>query len=253
MSPKAGRLRVGTSGYQYAHWKGAFYPPELPKKNWFAYYAHRFNTFAYYAHRFNTVEINNTFYRLPAAHSFDAWRGQAPEGFCYALKFSRYATHLKHLKEPHEPIKRFLERASQLGRFIGPILVQLPPHWRVDPERLNTFLQAAPRYYRWAVELRDPRWLCNEVYGILRAYGAALCIHDLLDNHPQQLTADWGYWRFHGVSHGGNYPRQTLMTHAGALKQYVRDGLDVFVYFNNDAHGYAVQNAADLRRYASGG
>jgi uncharacterized protein YecE (DUF72 family) len=130
MSQKAGRLRIGASGYQYAHWKGTFYPPDLPKKDWFAYYAQRFDT----------VEINNTFYRLPQARTFDAWGDQAPEGFCYALKFSRYTTHLKRLKEPHDPIKRFLERASRLGEFIGPILVQLPPHWRVDTERLTTFL-----------------------------------------------------------------------------------------------------------------
>jgi uncharacterized protein YecE (DUF72 family) len=145
------------------------------------------------------VEINNTFYRLPQAHTFDAWRVQAPADFCYALKFSRYATHFKHLKEPHEPIKRFLERADQLGKCLGPILVQLPPRWHVDTERLVGFLQAAPRLHRWAVEVRDPRWLCDEVYGVLRAHGAALCIHDALADHPQVLTTDWVYWRFHGV------------------------------------------------------
>lgn len=241
MSQKAGQLRIGTSGYQYAHWQQVFYPPDLPKQQWFTYYAQHFDT----------VEINNTFYRLPQAQAFEAWRDQAPDGFCYALKFSRYATHFKHLQEPHEPIRHFLERASRLGEFLGPILVQLPPHWRVDTARLTAFLQAAPRHYRWAVEFRHPSWLCDEVYGILRAHGAALCIHDLLANHPQQLTTDWGYWRFHGISHGGNYPQQTLMAQARSLKHYVNDGLDVFVYFNNDAQGYAVQNAMDLKRYAA--
>jgi len=241
MSQKAGQLRIGTSGYQYAHWQQVFYPPDLPKQQWFTYYAHHFDT----------VEINNTFYRLPQAQAFEAWRDQAPEGFCYALKFSRYATHFKHLQEPDEPIKRFLERASRLGEFLGPILVQLPPHWRVDPARLTAFLQAAPRHYRWAVEFRHPSWLCDEIYGILRAHGAALCIHDLLANHPQQLTTDWMYWRFHGLSHGGNYPQQTLIAQARSLKHYVNAGLDVFVYFNNDAQGYAVQNAMDLKRYAA--
>jgi uncharacterized protein YecE (DUF72 family) len=242
MSRKAGRLRIGASGYEYAHWRGAFYPPDLPKKRWFTYYAQRFDT----------VEINYTFYRLPPAHTFDAWRDQAPEGFSYALKFSRYATHLKHLKEPDELIKRFLERASRLGEVLGPILVQLPPHWHADTERLTTFLQAAPRGYRWAVEFRDPDWFCDEVFDILRAHGAALCIHDLLANHPQHLTTDWGYWRFHGRSYGGTYAQEALQAQARTLKQYLNDGLDVFVYFNNDAQGYAVQNAADLRRYATG-
>jgi uncharacterized protein YecE (DUF72 family) len=128
--------------------------------------------------------------------------------------------------------------------------VQLPPHWDVDPERLSAFLQAAPRAHRWAVEFRDPRWLCDDVYAILRTHRAALCIHDLLANHPEQLTTDWGYWRFHGAREGGHYSQQTLRAQAGALKPYVRDGRDVFVYFNNDAQGSAVHNAADLRRYA---
>jgi uncharacterized protein YecE (DUF72 family) len=242
MSQKAGRLRIGASGYEYAHWRGVFYPPDLPKKRWFTYYAQRFDT----------VEINNTFYRLPPAHTFDAWRDQAPEGFSCALKFSRYATHLKHLKEPDELIKRFLERASRLGKVLGPILVQLPPHWRADTERLATFLQAAPRDYRWAVEFRNPHWLCEEVFDILRAHGAALCIHDLLANHPQQLTTDWGYWRFHGRNYGDTYTQKALQAQARTLKQFVSGGLDMFVYFNNDAQGYAVQNAADLRRYAGG-
>lgn len=151
-----------------------------------------------------------------------------------------------HLKEPHEPIKRSLARASRLGEFLGPILVQLPPHWRIDTARLTAFLQAAPRHYRWAAEFRHPSWPCDEVYDILRAHGAALCIHDLLANHPQQLTTEWGYWRFHGISHGGHYPLQTLIAQARSLKHYVNDGLDVFVYFNNDAQGYAVRNAIDL-------
>jgi uncharacterized protein YecE (DUF72 family) len=243
MSQQAGRLRIGTSGYQYPHWQGVFYPADLPRKRWFAYYAQHFDT----------VEINNTFYRLPSAQVVEAWREQAPEGFCYALKFSRYATHLKHLKEPQEPLQRFLARADRLGERLGPILVQLPPQWQVDAARLVGFLQAAPRRYRWAIEFRHPSWLCEEVYGILRAYGAALCIHDALADHPHQLTTDWVYWRCHGGSQGGDYADQALRAQATTIKQYVRDGLDVFVYFNNDIKGYAVQNAADLRRYAGDG
>jgi uncharacterized protein YecE (DUF72 family) len=242
MSGKQGTVRIGTSGYQYDHWQGVFYPTDLPKKQWFAYYAKHFDT----------VEINSTFYRLPPPETFDAWREQAPTGFCYALKFSRYSTHLKHLKDPHEPLVRFIERADRLHQCLGPILVQLPPHWNVDPERLRGFLQVAPRDYRWAIELRDPRWLCDAVYAILRAHNAALCLHDMIEDHPRLRTADWVYLRFHGVHYGGSYTHQALTAQARYIQQYLAAGLDVFAYFNNDAQGYAVQNAADLRRYVMG-
>ena len=160
---EAGKLRIGTSGYHYAHWRGAFYPRHLPQQCWFAYYARHFDT----------VELNNTFYRLPPAQTFETWREQAPQDFCYALKFSRYGSHLKRLQEPRASIARFLERASRLREHLGPILVQLPPHWRPDPTRLAGFLQAAPRDYHWAIELRDPRWLCDEVYALLKNSAAA--------------------------------------------------------------------------------
>jgi uncharacterized protein YecE (DUF72 family) len=242
MSMTRGQLRIGTSGYQYNHWREVFYPRDIPKKRWFAYYASHFDT----------VEINNTFYRLPQAQTFEAWREQAPQDFCYALKFSRYGSHLKRLQEPHAPIDRFLDRASRLRECLGPILVQLPPRWRPDPDRLAGFLKSAPGSYRWAVEFRDPRWLCEEVYAILRSAAAALCIHDLIADHPRQLTTNWIYLRFHGISYGGSYTPQALMAQARQIEQYLAAGLDVFAYFNNDAHGYAVQNAIDLRRYVTG-
>jgi uncharacterized protein YecE (DUF72 family) len=242
MGGTRGRLRIGTSGYQYEHWRGVFYPEKLPKKHWFAHYAEHFDA----------VEINNTFYRLPAANTFDTWRERAPQGFCYALKYSRYATHLKHLKDPHEPIKVFLDRASRLEEFCGPVLVQLPPNWKVDADRLADFLQAAPSRYRWAIEVRDPRWLCDEVYATLSSHNAALCIHDMLEGHPRHLTADWVYLRYHGGHGGGSYTSQALATQARYVKQYLADGLDVFAYFNNDARGHAVENAADLRRHVGG-
>jgi uncharacterized protein YecE (DUF72 family) len=242
MSAKRGKLRIGTSGYHYDHWKEVFYPRSLPKKSWFAYYARHFDT----------VEINNTFYHLPQTQSFDMWREQAPPNFCYTLKFSRYGSHLKRLKEPHALIERFLERTSRLRECLGPILVQLPPRWTPDPARLAGFLKAVPSTYRWAIEFRDPRWLCDEVYAILRNSAAALCIHDLIAAHPRHLTADWTYLRFHGVSYGGSYTHQTLTAQAAQIDQYLADGLDVFAYFNNDAHGYAVQNADDLRRCMRG-
>ena len=163
------------SGSQYDHWRGIFYPSTLPKKKWFAFYAEHFDT----------VEINNTFYGLPSAESVDSWLQQAPYGFCYTLKFSRYGSHLKRLKEPRASIKNFLQRARRLGTTLGPILVQLPPKWDLNIERLRGFLNAASRSIRWAFEFRDRRWLCEDVYTILQRHNVALCIHEMIENHPQ--------------------------------------------------------------------
>ncbi|HEX7043261.1 MAG TPA: DUF72 domain-containing protein [Burkholderiales bacterium] len=237
-----GELRVGTSGYQYDHWRRAFYPPELPKAGWFAFYARRFDT----------VEINNTFYRLPEAHVFEAWRAAAPANFRYALKFSRYGTHLKRLRDPAQPIALFLERARRLGPMLGPILVQLPPHWRADPVRLEGFLEALPRAQRWAVEFRDSSWLREPIFALLAKYGVALCVHDMLPRHPRRVTADFVYLRFHGRRYGGAYTPQQLAAHARRVRACLADGIDVYAYFNNDADGHAVRNALDLRRYIGG-
>lgn len=242
MSARRATLRIGASGYQYDHWKGQFYPHALPQREWFAYYA---------AH-FDTVEINNTFYHLPTNATFDAWRKQAPPGFCYALKFSRYGSHLKHLKDPQASLEKFLDRAQRLEGFLGPILVQLPPRWTVNPHRLSGFLEAAQPSIRWAFEFRDSSWLCEEIFAILRRHNAALCIHDIIDGHPRLLTADWTYLRFHGDNYNREYSSRQLTAQARWIKRQLADGTEVFVYFNNDAHAHAVKNAADLRRYVRG-
>lgn len=242
MSVSRGELRVGTSGYRYDHWRRVFYPPELPKAEWFAFYARRFDT----------VEINNTFYRLPEAHVFEAWRAAAPPNFLYALKFSRYGTHLKRLRDPVQPIALFLERARRLGPALGPILVQLPPHWHADAARLEAFLEALPRTQRWAIEFRDSSWLCEPIFALLAKYGVALCVHDMLPRHPRRVTADFVYLRFHGRRYGGSYTPQQLVAHARRVRAFLEDGIDVYAYFNNDAEGHAVRNALDLRRYVGG-
>jgi uncharacterized protein YecE (DUF72 family) len=239
MGRKLGAIRIGTSGYQYKHWRGVFYPDSIPQKRWFEYYAEHFDT----------VEINNTFYHLPRAETFDDWRQRAPKNFCYVLKFSRYATHLKYLKDPEGPLEMFLERADRLGEFLGPILVQLPPKWKVDIDRLRNFLKAAPTDHRWALEFRNPSWLCEEVYEILRQHNAALCIHDMIPDHPVEITADWVYLRYHGASVGGNYPDATLAKQADWIRTLQQDGKDVFAYFNNDIECYAVFNAKKLKEY----
>ncbi|HXG52794.1 MAG TPA: DUF72 domain-containing protein [candidate division Zixibacteria bacterium] len=242
MKRRRATFRVGTSGWHYAHWRGIFYPEDLPPARWFSHYAREFDT----------VEINNTFYRLPEAATFEAWRRQAPPGFCYALKFSRYGSHIVRLKRPRATIGRFLARATRLGEFLGPILVQLPPNWKADPGRLAAFLKAAPKQLRWAVELRDPRWLCEDVFAALEEHAAALCIHDLIADHPRRLTASWTYLRFHGDRYSGSYSPRRLRAEAGWIRDRLEEGRDVFAYFNNDAEGYAVRNAADLRAYVTG-
>jgi uncharacterized protein YecE (DUF72 family) len=209
--------------------------------------------FDYYGERFDTVEINNTFYNLPKAETFDRWRDRTPRGFRYALKFSRYGSHMKKLKDPADSIGAFLDRAERLKAFLGPILVQLPPRWGANPERLEAFLGEAPRRRQWTVEFRDPGWLCEEVYRVLESFNAALCIHDMLKDHPRRLTADWTYLRFHGNGYAGSYSPQALSAWARWIEDRLDEGTAVYAYFNNDAEGHAVQNALDLRRYVLGG
>ena len=239
MDTNLGELRVGTSGYQYDHWRGAFYPPDMPKSHWFEHYARQFDT----------VEINNSFYRLPEAHTFRAWADRAPTGFLYALKFSRFGSHIKRLRDPQETIGQFLQHARHLGKRLGPILVQLPPQLTFNPERLADFLAAAPPEVRWAFEFRSADWFSEETYRLLEIHGAALCIHDMLPHHPRRITTNWTYLRFHGDHYRGSYSPQYLSAQAQRIRDYRHQGLAVYAYFNNDEAGYAVQNALSLRRY----
>ncbi|MGH9866563.1 MAG: DUF72 domain-containing protein [Candidatus Polarisedimenticolia bacterium] len=235
-------LRIGTSGWQYRHWRGVLYPESGPPRAWFDAYAGRFDT----------VEINATFYRLPAAATFESWARRAPEGFLYALKFSKYGSHLKRLLEPEATIGAFVERARLLGPALGPVLVQLPPRWNAVPARLDAFLAAAPREMRWALEFRDPSWLVPEVLDILRRHEAALCVHDKIPGHPQEATADWVYLRYHGRVPGGRYGTRRLRAEARRIEGWMARGLDVYAYFNNDPHGHAVRDALQLEELMAG-
>jgi uncharacterized protein YecE (DUF72 family) len=235
---------IGTSGWVYTHWRGVFYPADLPQRDWFSFYARSFDT----------VEINNSFYRLPSVDAFKAWRRQAPVGFVYAMKASRYLTHLKKLKEPEAPLSRLFERASCLGETLGPVLYQLPPNWRVNLSRFEHFLGALPRGITHVTEFRDQSWLTEEVFRLMEQYGVALCIHDM---HPLQVpcrvTATTVYLRFHGdMEHGGDYPLATLAAWAEHIEDWHRRDYDVFVYFNNDIFGYALKNALALKALLSG-
>ena len=240
--PQPTRPRVGTSGWVYPHWRDVFYPRDLPQKAWFAYYARHFDT----------VEINNTFYRLPADTTFDAWRQQAPPGFLYAVKASRYITHVRRLRECADPLARFLARARRLGPHLGPILYQLPPRWKPNPERLAAFLALLPADLTHVIEFRDPRWFIPDVRDLLRAHNVAFCQFHMPDlETPAWVTATTVYIRFHGAGarYMGSYPDAFLRQWADRIRDWAEAGLTVYAYFNNDAFGNAVRNARTLKTF----
>jgi uncharacterized protein YecE (DUF72 family) len=233
-------IRIGTSGWVYRHWRGLFYPTEFAQKAWFGYYARQFDS----------VEINNSFYRLPSEAAFAAWQAQAPAGFLYAVKASRFLTHLRKLKEPEEPLDRFFTRAVALGPTLGPVLYQLPPRWRVNLARFEHFLAVLPPGYQHVIEFREPSWLTEEVFQAMERYGVAHCLHDMPPLAvPLRLTAAPVYIRLHGDrDHHGNYSVGSLETWARRIVDWHRQGYPVFVYFNNDVGGYAVENAKTLKQ-----
>jgi uncharacterized protein YecE (DUF72 family) len=252
---------VGTSGWQYRDWRGVLYPPGVAQGSWLEYYAGHFGT----------VENNGSFYRLPSRETFASWRDRTPDGFVMAVKASRYLTHIKRLRDPAEPVERLLRAATALGDRLGPVLVQLPPNLRADAAALDDCLREFSRFgadadlrpagtgelparsdtagrIRVAVELRHSSWWTEEVRQLLARHDAALCWADRRGRPvtPLWRTADWGYLRFH-ESAARPWPRYGER----ALRSWVRraadawpDDADVFVYFNNDQHGAAVQDAA---------
>jgi uncharacterized protein YecE (DUF72 family) len=239
---RAGQIRVGCSGWSYADWRGVVYPADAPSRSWFGHYAERFDT----------VELNATFYRLPERSTVDGWAAQAPPGFCYAVKVGQFASHRRKLREPETWLGNHLDRAERLGPALGPNLVQLPPRWRRDVARLDEFLSVAPKRIRWAVELRDPSWIHDDVFATLEAHGAALCLHDLLPQQPWIRTTDWTYLRFHGPRaveepYHGRYTGRRLWRVADQLAEWADDGGDAYAYFNNDWYGHAVVDAEWLR------
>ena len=190
----AARLLVGTSGYVYGHWRHIFYPRDVPSTQWLAFYARHFAT----------VELNNPFYRLPEARTFRHWAGQVPPGFVFAVKASRYLTHLKRLREPGPPLSRLLRRAAALGPRLGPVLFQLPPFLKKDLARLQEFLKVLPQGHAAAFEFRNASWFDDAVYAVLEDAGAALCLSEREDDAPPPLveTAGWGYLRLRLEEYG---------------------------------------------------
>jgi len=225
----------------YDDWRGRVYPEELPKRSWFAWYAEHYRT----------VELNSTFYRLPSMSTVERWAHDAPRAFVYALKLGKFGTHRMKLRDATTWLPNHVDRARGLGHALGPTLVQLPPRWQRNVERLDEFLSAAPRSLRWAVEVRDESWLHDDVFAVLHRHHAALCIHDLIDDHPWERTSDWTYLRFHGpaatrLRYAGRYGGHRLSSVARRIQGWIDDGTDVYAYFNNDHLGHAAADATWL-------
>jgi uncharacterized protein YecE (DUF72 family) len=235
-----GRLWVGTSGYVYRHWRsGVFYPPGLKARE----------ELPYYASHFPTVELNNPFYRLPTAEMFQRWRDATPAGFQFAVKASRYITHIKRLRDASDEIALFMERAQHLAPKVGPVLFQLPPTQQADVPRLRDFLALLAPGQRWVVEFRHPSWHADEVYRTLAERQVALCIPVGGGLHPDRITtAPFTYLRMHrGQGPGGGFTAQELRSWGAQVRALRDGGKDVYVYFNNDWEGHAVNDAARLQ------
>lgn len=238
-----GRIRIGCSGWNYDHWRnGVFYPPRLPARSWLAYYAEHFDT----------VEVNATFYRLPRASTVAHWLEVTPDDFAIAFKASRYLTHVKRLVELPGHVDLLLDRMAPLvdSPKLGPMLWQLPPTFVRDDERFASALEQLPPGLRHAIEFRHESWFVDEVFELLRSHSVALVLADRASVPALrrcELTADFAYVRLHEGSGDGNYSHAELGRWVARLRR-LAEGADVFVYFNNDQDGYAVENALYLRR-----
>jgi uncharacterized protein YecE (DUF72 family) len=228
---------IGTSGWQYRDWRERFYPKGVPTARWLEHYAAGFAT----------VESNNAFYNLPERRVFEAWAARTPPDFMMAVKVSRYLTHIRRLQEPAEPVARFVERVAGLGPKLGPVLLQLPPSFRCDAERLAATLDEFPREFRVAVEFRHKTWFVDEIRALLTERGAALCLADRRGPlTPLWRTAPWTYLRFHEgrTAPLPCYGRAALASWATRLADGWGPDADCWVYFNNDPRGCAPRDAA---------
>lgn len=237
---KTPQLFIGTSGWKYPHWKGNFYPRDLKARE----------EFGYYCSLFDTVELNNPFYRSPSAPTFERWEKEAPENFLYSVKANRFFTHLKKLNVKRMNILNFLDKAQNLKKKLGPFMFQLPPRWKKNIPRLETFLKKLPGKYRYSIEFRDNSWMDEELYICLRKHHIAFCIYELAGYiSPLSVTADFVYIRLHGpgAKYSGSYSVQKLTKWANFCKQQLAGGKDVYLYFDNDEKAYAAKNALRLK------
>ncbi len=233
-------IKIGCSGFNYGGWIGNFYPHDLPQRKWLDYYCKVFNT----------VELNVTFYRLPLAGTFTKWHNETPRDFIFSIKGSRFITHIKRLKEPEEPLKIFFERALNLKEKLKVVLWQFSPNFKINTERLKLFLMHLKKYsVRHTLEFRHESWITEEIFNLCKKHDVSLCMADwpeFIDDLP--VTSDFVYIRRHGAggSYATCYSKAELKKDAKRIKVYLKDKKDVFIYFNNDAFGYAPKNAKEL-------
>lgn len=236
-----GKIYIGTSGWQYKHWRGTFYPDDLKVKD----------QFSYYQKFFDTVEINNSFYQLPSKETFEKWKNSVPQDFIYVVKANRYITHMKKLNDPVDSLAKFLENITSLEDKLGPVLFQLPPGWEINTDRLENFLTCLPGSLRCVFEFRNPTWYDEKVYDLLEKYNCAFCIYELAGHHsPLKVTTNFVYIRLHGPGinkYQGSYSEEALQLWTNRCKTWAKDK-DVYVYFDNDEHGYAAFNAIHLKK-----
>ncbi len=233
-------VHVGTSGWHYKHWVGPFYPARTPGTK----------MFEFYCRYFDTVELNTTFYSLPKPGGLNNWRETSPPDFCFAAKGSRFITHMKKLKEPEAALGKYFEAIEALQQKLGPILFQLPPHWTFDRQRFAAFLEALPQYHRYSFEFRNESWNVPAAYELLAKHDAAYCIFHLAGFQSPILTsADFAYIRLHGPGgkYQGSYTDEALNSWARRIEDWSAKLRSVYVYFDNDDSGFAVQNALRLK------
>ena len=232
------QCRIGTSGWNYKHWKGLFYPEKVSQKKWLEFYARHFDT----------VEINATFYRLPKPSTFELWRCRTPEGFLWAVKASKFITHTKRLKECEEPLKRFYDSVVMLKEKLGPLLFQLPPSLAFDPSLFREFCSLLNPMFQHVLEVRHKSWISDEAFQIMGDFNIAFCISDTAGRYPyhETVTADFIYIRLHGSKklYASLYTDDEIRQWAGKIKKW---DMFTFVYFDNDFEGYAIQNAKQLK------
>lgn len=236
---KKGKIYIGTSGWHYKHWKRVFYPDAVREPD----------QLKYYQDYFKTVEINNSFYHLPAPETFRTWASMVAKDFVFSVKASRYFTHMKKLLLTRSDLQPFFRNLQHLKTRLGPVLFQLPPLWKINPGRLELLLQKLPAKHRYSFEFRNATWYDETIYALLKSYGCAFCIYHL-DRHlsPLMVTADFVYVRLHGPAgrYQGRYSTAVLKTWMKRCREWQAAGKDVYVYFDNDQEGYAVANAQTL-------
>jgi len=233
---------IGTSGWHYDHWRGRFYPQELIKAKWLEFYTSHFAT----------VELNNSFYRLPSEAAFATWYKSSPANFIFAVKVSRFITHIKRLRNIGDAVERFIARAKILGEKLGPLLYQLPPNMHRNDEVLELFLSTLPRGMKHVFEFRHQSWFNENVFEVLHKYNIGFCVFDMPSvSCPLVATADFAYLRFHGSTglYASCYSDEELAHWARKLADLTANLKAIYIYFNNDAEAFAVRNAITLRGY----